>query len=571
MFKRILGFIFLSTVLLSAAPTSEQLRVATLDHIRKGTQQEGIDQFTSYLSKRLNALSRVPTRELGQMAVAADCVRFMQLSQKAKLTDETAAWILDSGTRLHQLIDTLAPEDRFKKGFEIIDQLRTHDPAGCDEYFDLILAIALVMDHPGKVRIHEQMGQDTLLGDNNAVKRYDYFKTLYAGGDAKIAYETLTAAELRFVVHVPVPISELEWVRENVRSSLSSWGDQYSSIEYDHVRLQASRYTWDTGPYQLSEIQKCGGICVDQAYYAVMTARAYGIPAIYFHGSGKSANHAWFAYMKSPGDWLLDIGRYQGDEYTTGHAIDPQTRLPMTDHDVEYACEHSLHSSKFTEARIFVSIAEVLLESDPENALHCARQAREKVKRYLRPWEIEQQLLTDQKDYEALVGLFADKKDVFGKYPDILTQTAKEIEAILRKGGRNDDADRLLRSLNASVDDDRDDLKRSFEADRINQIIASGDMKKARKELEQLLDEQKDGGNKVFHLIRGYIELTQKTEQTHEAVKFMEDYIEKLIDENDFSPGYEQNLLLLLHAVYKNDGETQDAAKVMQRIERLNY
>ncbi len=96
-------------------------------------------------------------------------------------------------------------------------------------------------------------------------------------------------------------------------------------------------------------------------------------------------------------------------------------------------------------------------------------------------------------------------------------------------------------------------------------------MKKARKELEQLLDEQKDGGNKVFPLIREYIKLTKKSGQTHEAVKFMEDYIEDLIETNDFSPGYEQNVLRLLHSVYKNDGETQDAAKVMQRIERLNY
>jgi len=571
MIKQIIGFFLLSTAVLSAAPSSEQFRDATLKHIRAGSQQEGVEQFTSHISKRLNALSRVPTRELGQLAVMAECVRFMQLSEKAKPTNETAAWIMASGSRLHRLIDTLAPEDQFAHGFEIIDQLRTHDPAGRDEYFDLILAIALVMDHPGKVRIHGQMGRNTLLGDNDAIKRYDYFKALYAGGDAKVDYEKLGASELRFVVHVPVPISELEWVRENIRGSLSGWGDKYSGIEYDHARLQASRYAWDTGPYKLSEIQKCGGICVDQAYYAVMTARAYGIPAIYFHGSGKSANHAWFAFMKSPGDWLLDIGRYQGDEYTTGHAIDPQTRLPMTDHDVEYACEHSLHSSAFTQARVYISIADVLLESDPENALRCARLAREKVKRYLRPWTIEQQLLTDRKDYGALVELFADKKDAFRKYPDIITQTAKEIEAVLRKGGRNDEADELMRRLSANVDDDRDDLQRSFESDRINRIIASGDMKKARKEMEELLDEQKDGGNKVFPLIREYIELTQKSGQVHEAAKFMEGYIEDLIDDNDFSPGYEQNLLSLLHAVYKIDGNIKEAAKVLQRIERLNY
>ena len=79
-----------------------------------------------------------------------------------------------------------------------------------------------------------------------------------------------------------------------------------------------------------------------------------------------------------------------------------------------------------------------------------------------------------------------------------------------------------MRSLNAGVDDDRDDLKRSFESGRINRIVATGDMKKARKEMEQLLDDQKDGGNKAFPLICEYIKLTKKSGQTREAAKLMQ-------------------------------------------------
>ena len=196
--------------------------------------------------------------------------------------------------------------------------------------------------------------------------------------------------------------------------------------------------------------------------------------------------------------------------------------------------------------------------------------ARQKVKRFLRPWEIELQLLIEQKKYSALIELFADKKDAFRKYPDILTKTAKTIEPVLRKGGRDEDADRMLRSLNASVDSDRDDLKRSFESDKINQIIKSGDFKKARKKMEKLLEDQQDEGNKIFPIIREYVKLTKKSEQTHEAVKFLKGYIEDLIDDNNFSPGYEKNLLTLLKTAYENDGDRRNAAKIRQQIERIN-
>jgi hypothetical protein len=563
--------VFLLAQSLPAEPVAEQLRSVALEHVRNGTQGEGMARITGYLSRQLNATTRVSTRELGQMAVAADCVRFLQLSQQAKPTDATAAWILGSGERLHVLIDTLDPLDKIAPCMEIMDRLRAHDPAGCDEYYELILAIAVVLDRPGKSPMHGQMGKEIMPYDNNPVESYDYFKALYAGGKAKIVYGKLGASELVFVVHTPVPISELEWACDNVDESLSGWGSTYSDIEYDHARLQGSRFSWDNGLYTLGAIQRLGGICVDQAYYAVMTARAHGIPAIYFHGSGKSANHAWFAFMKGPGDWVLDVGRYQGDDYTTGYAVDPQTRRTMTDHDVEYACERSLHSADFVQASAYTSIAEALIKSDPENALRCARLARQLVKRHLRPWEIELQLLIARNDLDGLVELFDEKKSAFQKYPDILAQSAKEIEALLRKAGRSDDADRLMRNLNARVANDRDDLKRSFESERIDRIAATGDTKKARKELEQLLDDQKDGGNKAFALIRDYIELTQKSGQTHEAAKFLGDYIADLLKENEFPPGYEQGLLSSLHTVYINDGDTKEAAKLMKRIERLEY
>ena len=552
-----------------AVPSSEQLRSATLEHVRNGTEEVGIAEFTDYLGGQLATTTRVSTRNLTKLTVLADCIRFMKLSEEAQPSDAVAEWILGSGERLHLLVDMLEPQDRGMQCMQIMERLHKHDPAGCDEFYELILAIALVMDRPAEAPMHWQMGGELLSYTPDPVERYDYFKALYTGGDAKIGYEKLGTSELLFVVHVPVPVSELEWVRKNVDGSLSEWGEKYSDIIYDDARLRSSRYQWDTGSYSLAAIQRCGGICVDQAYYAVMTARAYGIPAIYFRGAGKSANHAWFAFMEEPGEWVLDVGRYKNDEYTTGHAVNPQTRESMTDHDVEYACERSLHSDDFVQASEYVSIAEVMLASEPRIAARCAKNARQRVKRYLRPWEIERQTLIAERDCSDLLDFFREQKDAFRKYPDILTESAKAIEVVLREEGRIKEADKLMRSLAGVVDDDRDDLANQFEFERIERIIESGDMKKARREMEQLLDDQKDGGNKVFWLIGKYTELTVESGQAHEAAKFLSGYVEELRGKYNFPTSYEQGLLRCLLAVYESDGDTKEAGKIKSRIDRL--
>ncbi|MEA2068616.1 MAG: hypothetical protein U9P12_05395, partial [Verrucomicrobiota bacterium] len=272
------------------------MRKATLGYVVEGRQQEGIEKMSAYLSRQLNQSSRVPTRKLGQLAAAAECVQFMEFSSKADSAPETVEWLLASGNRLHLVVETLEPMDKVGRCMGIIDQLRRHDPEGCAEYFDLVLAISVVMDRPGKFKMHGQMGRDLLPVESDPSKVYDYFKALYSGGSAKVDYQKLGVPELVFVV-VPAPPGELEWARENVEGSLSGWDEKYSDIEYDHARLNGSRFSWDHGTYTLRDIERRGGICVDQAYYAVLTARAHGIPAIYFHGSGKSANQAWLALL----------------------------------------------------------------------------------------------------------------------------------------------------------------------------------------------------------------------------------------------------------------------------------
>jgi len=545
---------------------NEKLFNETLKYVQQKSTQQGIDKYTKYCSAYLKKKRRLSLAELKHLATIADCVRFMTLTKKIKPSPETTAWFLTSANRLHTFVHLITPQDNLKKCFHIIDQIRAHDPDGCSQYDNLVLALGVVMDVRHRF-IHGQMGMDVPKSDNNPIDRYDYFKTLYAKSRAKIAYKKLTARDLCFVVHTPVPMSELDWAYKNVHTSLSGWKTKiYNQIDYDHDRLEKSQYSWRAGKYTLQSIKKEGGICVDQAYFALITARAYGIPSIYFHGSGKSGNHAWFGFMLAPGKWELDVGRYQNSGYVTGFAIDPQTNQQMTDHDVKYMCESSLRSGKIQQAIAYTTLAEVLQTADPQNALYCAKMARTLVKRLLQPWEIEQHILTQQKKYKALYALFLEKKIAFKNYPDILAKTAKQIGPLLRKNGLSKEADQMTKKLKTTIHSDRDDLQRDLKLDRVKQIAASGNNKKARKELETLLKAERNEANKLYSTIRYYLKFTKQTGQTHEAVRFLKGYISRLTSETqDISPGTIRTAYSFLITAYENDGQTEKAEKLKNK------
>ena len=545
---------------------NEKLFEETLKYVQQKSPQQGIDKYTKYCSDSLKKTQQIAPEELQKLARIADCIRFMELTKKVKPSPKTAAWFFASPKRLHSFVHLITPQDNLKKCFQIIEKIRTHDPDGSNEYDNLVLALGVVMDSHHR-SIHGQMGMNVPKSDNNPIDRYDYFKTLYAKSRAKMGYKKLTARDLCFVVHTPVPISELEWACKNIHTSLSGWKTKvYNKIDYDHDRLEHSQYTWDAGTYTLKSIKKEGGICVDQAYFALITARAYGIPSIYFHGSGNSGNHAWFGFMLAPGKWELDVGRYQNAGYVTGFAIDPQTNQQMTDHDVKYMCERSLRSGTLEQAITYTDLAEVLQNTDPKNALYCTKMARKTLKRFLQPWEIEQHILTQQKNYKALYALFLEKKTAFKNYPDILAKTAKEIGPLLRKNGLSKEADQITKKLKTTINSDRDDLQRDLKLDRVKQIAASGDNKKARKELEKILKSDRNEANKLYSTIRYYLKFTRKTGQTHEAVRFLKSYISRLASENDeLSVGTIRTAYSFLITAYENDGQKKKAEKLKQK------
>src|SRR5690606_10512591 len=118
----------------------------------------------------------------------------------------------------------------------------------------------------------------------------------------------LAAAELKFVVDCSAPLTELTWAQRNVMAPLPQLTTTYDAIRYRNDRLAAGQFSWPARDYRLETILREGGICVDQAYYAVNAGKARGVPTLFFRGAGLDGRHAWFGYLTANG-WVLDAGR----------------------------------------------------------------------------------------------------------------------------------------------------------------------------------------------------------------------------------------------------------------------
>lgn len=155
---------------------------------------------------------------------------------------------------------------------------------------------------------------------------YKFFREKSEKGLLRGDITKMKPSQLIYVVDVRLPISEMEWAIENMRKkgvSRKGWSGAYSMIRYRMDRASTGKNPYDD--YIFSEILEHGGICMDQAYFAVNTAKSNGIPASYVTGDGPLGGHAWFVYMPDDRTWA-SAG---GIGYKSGKTTNPQTAQPM--------------------------------------------------------------------------------------------------------------------------------------------------------------------------------------------------------------------------------------------------
>jgi hypothetical protein len=396
-----------------------------------------------------------------------------------KLSPELQGWVLSNEAFSEEFFANAKAVDQLPNAFSILDRLYKRDPAVFARYASLALAIALVYDvAPPPDWPHGQVTPQALsrkLPEPEVT--FDRLVKDDRAGRTYFRLPRLRVEELKFVVDSAAAPSELEWSETAVPYGLDEFEGAYTMIAYRTDRTTSDRLmVWSGHPYTLQAIKAEGGICVDQAYFATEAGKARGVPTLLFTGAGQDGRHAWFGFLDGEHRWRLDAGRYAEQRLVTGIARDPQTWLPISDHELQFLSERFHALPSFMQSRIHEEFAgDFLMVGDAAAAARAARSAVNYEKRNIDAWEI---LIAAN----ARLGLApAEQEGVMReaslaftpKYPDVVAAYTNRVCQSLRNRGETSLADYEERGLANRLLGDRSDLAIHQAAGILARSIAS--------------------------------------------------------------------------------------------------
>ncbi|MGJ8655568.1 MAG: transglutaminase domain-containing protein [Akkermansiaceae bacterium] len=260
-------------------------------------------------------------------------------------SSDMMTWLLTHDHALEQVILTIHKNDNKKSAFKFLskvwqnevftyldeDEIFNQGDANdldtlIPKYFNLALACSVVFDknQPYKNKTSDSSNIDGFF-------RYHWYRKKSEAGLLEGDIHKASAKDLTFVVAAPVSKNELEWALSEYRSaSRKHFGKAYSDVEYLMERAVSGLNPY--AEYTLQEIIKEGGICGDQTFFCVNSARAAGIPAFGLSGLTNNGGHAWAAVKIEPDEWSTKIGRIAG--VSKGKGKNPQTGENITEQEV---------------------------------------------------------------------------------------------------------------------------------------------------------------------------------------------------------------------------------------------
>ncbi len=193
-------------------------------------------------------------------------------------------------------------------------------------YPELAAAICVVHDLPQGTRYSTRVNENRPTGPD-PLELFDFY--MFNAGSMTFAPHRLPAIDLVYVVDVSESIEQLQWAHDTYGRS-PDIGRRFFEIKYDyaHYRTGTPKRVTQAGNYSLTQIKKYGGVCADQAYFAMSVAKACGIPSGYVRAKGADVSHAWVGYLEAKGNkaqWNFDAGRYPEYQRLRGNLSDPQT------------------------------------------------------------------------------------------------------------------------------------------------------------------------------------------------------------------------------------------------------
>ncbi|MDD5199536.1 MAG: hypothetical protein PHC88_06995 [Terrimicrobiaceae bacterium] len=391
-----------------------------------------------------------------------------------------------------------------------LEQIWVAERAKWPDYRNLAIAIALVRDEqPPDWWPHRQVRhRDVPPGPGAPLDEFRFWVASNEGKRLFTDLRRLEPEELKFVVDAPIAASELEWAQKNVRFPRADFGRAFSSIAYRERRLEAQSFTWSDGPYTLAAIRENGGICVDQAYFAMLSGKAHGLPTLYFTGQGSDGGHAWFGYMKSENRWDMDCGRYENQNYAVGEALDPQTWLPINDHELASLAQSFRRTPDYLDSQADLAMARLFERSgDSSRALAALDSAISVCPPNDLAWSAKGDFLDRSGAAPAIRQAFHEEAiKQFVNNDDLKVSHQRALAALARGAGDEAAAQALESQIISQNRRSRSDLSVNAAAARLGGLVDAKNFDDAMREYRSLLGRlgRTSGGNFFYEIVEPF-------------------------------------------------------------------
>lgn len=435
--------------------------------------------------------------------------KWQKLRQEINGAPEAAwNWLMTDQALTDEFFQNLSPRDDAGRVICILDDIHQKAPDKFPAYNSLALAFALVWDNPPPLKMHNQIGSASVPQDSSTVAERFLF---YVNSNEKNILEwdlrKLPAEHLEFVVDSAVSLDELSWAQKHVRARKGTYDTVFASIKYDERRLKTGVFTWPFPIYSLAEIQKRGGICVDQAYFAALSGKANGIPTLFFDGSGRRGDHAWFGYLKGKDKWDMDCGRYTYDKYATGFSRDPQTGQDITDHELDYLSKNFRNGAAYQSARLMADAARLMAESgDIKSALSAVDDALKQENRDYETWLLKESLLKDEKQAADMEQFYTAMGQRFENYPDLKVQTQEKLMALHEAQGETNETKKIRQSIISRNARNRTDLSLDIMGKSIQDKVEANDYPGALKEFKSAIQKFSGESGPMLNLLQSFVD-----------------------------------------------------------------
>lgn len=253
-------------------------------------------------------------------------------------SDEQTDWLKYSKANpdlAATLVFLIKPEQKPAKVFALLKKLRDARGPLLEKYANLTAAICVVHSEPLKRGINENSATAA-----DPLEIFDF----YVKNEPRMYFgiRGVPAELLVWVVDTTASIDEMNWALSKYAGDRTV-GARFFDVKYDYDNFEKGtpKKVTELG-YNLPNILRYGGVCADQAYFAMEVGKSIGVPSALDVGTAADASHAWVGFLQAQGRtgrWNFDTGRYSEYRGVRGEVMDPQTRRDIPDSYVSVLAE----------------------------------------------------------------------------------------------------------------------------------------------------------------------------------------------------------------------------------------